>query len=106
MFTDISSEMVATILPLYLVFGLGLSPLQFGVVDGVYQGVTAFVRVGGGFVADRWRRYKEVAAFGYAPLRGLQARPRRGRQRVDRADRRPGSSTAPARESARLRATR
>ena len=66
MFTDISSEMVATILPLYLVFGLGLSPLQFGVADGVYQGVTAFVRIGGGFVADRWRRYKEVAVFGYA----------------------------------------
>jgi MFS family permease len=66
MLTDVSSEMVATILPLYLVFGLGLSPLQFGVADGLYQGVTAFVRVGGGFVADRWRRYKEVAAFGYA----------------------------------------
>ena len=66
MLTDISSEMVATILPLYLVFGLGLSPLQFGVADGLYQGVTAFVRLGGGFVADRWRRYKEVAAFGYA----------------------------------------
>ena len=66
MFTDISSEMVATILPLYLVFGLGLSPLQFGVADGVYQGVTAFVRLGGGYIADRWRRYKEVATFGYA----------------------------------------
>ena len=66
MLTDISSEMVATILPLYLVFGLGLSPLQFGVADGLYQGVTAFVRLGGGFVADRWRRYKEVAAIGYA----------------------------------------
>ena len=32
--TDVSSEMVATILPLYLVLFLGLSPLQFGVVDG------------------------------------------------------------------------
>ena len=65
MLTDISAEMVATILPLYLVFSLGLSPLQFGVADGAYQGVTAFVRIGGGLVADRWRRYKEVAAFGY-----------------------------------------
>ena len=66
MLTDISAEMVATILPLYLFFGLGLSPLQFGVADGAYQGVTAFVRLGGGFIADRWRRHKEVAAFGYA----------------------------------------
>ncbi len=65
LFTDLSSEMVAAILPLYLVFGLGLSPLQFGVVDGLYQGVTALVRVGGGFVGDRWRRHKEVAGIGY-----------------------------------------
>src|SRR5919108_179005 len=65
LFTDISAEMVATILPLYLVFNLGLSPLQFGVVDGIYQGAAALVRVAGGFVGDRWRRHKEVAAIGY-----------------------------------------
>jgi MFS family permease len=64
--TDISSEMVATVLPLYLIYTLGLSPLQFGVIDGVYLGATALVRLAGGVVADRWRRYKEVAAFGYA----------------------------------------
>ena len=55
LFTDLSAEMVATILPLYLIYGLGLSPFQFGVVDGLYQGVTALVRVGGGLAADRWR---------------------------------------------------
>lgn len=65
LFTDISSEMVTTILPLYLVFGLGLSPLAFGVVDGLQQGSSALVRVVGGFAADRLRRYKEVAAIGY-----------------------------------------
>jgi hypothetical protein len=65
LFTDLSAEMVAAILPLYLIYGLGLSPLQFGVVDGLYQGVTALVRVGGGLAGDRWRRHKEVAAFGY-----------------------------------------
>ena len=53
LFTDISSEMVATILPLYLVYTLGFTPLQFGVVDGLYQGAAALVRVAGGFVADR-----------------------------------------------------
>ena len=65
LFTDLSSEMVATILPLYLIFGLGLSPLQFGVVDGLYQGASGLVRVGGGFAGDRWRRHKEVAGLGY-----------------------------------------
>ena len=42
--TDISSEMVSAILPLYLVFTLGFSPLQYGVVDGIYQGAAALVR--------------------------------------------------------------
>jgi len=65
MFTDISSEMVVAVLPLYLVFGLGLSPVQFGVVDGLYQGVSALVRIAAGVVGDRWRRHKDVAAAGY-----------------------------------------
>src|SRR5262249_22370723 len=66
MVTDISSEMISTILPLYLVFTLHLAPLEFGIVDGLYQGAAALVRVASGFVADRWRRHKEVAALGYA----------------------------------------
>ena len=63
--TDISSEMVATVLPLYLIYNVGLSPLQFGVVDGIYQGGAAVVRVASGFFADRTRRHKEVALAGY-----------------------------------------
>jgi MFS family permease len=65
MLTDVSSEMVAAILPIYLVFALGASPLQFGIIDGIYQGATALVRLASGFLADRWRRHKEVAAAGY-----------------------------------------
>jgi MFS family permease len=64
--TDVSSEMVTAVLPLYLVVGLGLSPLQFGVLDGVYAGATVLVRLAGGHVADRWQRLKLVAGFGYA----------------------------------------
>jgi MFS family permease len=66
LFTDISSEMVSSVLPLYLVFFLGMTPLQFGVVDGLYQGMSALVRLAGGLAADRWRRHKELAAAGYA----------------------------------------
>ncbi len=66
LFTDVSSEMVAAVLPLYLVLQLGFTPLQFGIVDGLYEGVTTLVWLAGGYVADRWRRHKEVAAGGYA----------------------------------------
>jgi MFS family permease len=64
--TDISSEMVATILPIYIVFALGATPLQFGIVDGIYQGATAFVRLLAGVAADRKGRHKPIAAAGYA----------------------------------------
>jgi MFS family permease len=64
-FTDVSSEMVSSILPIYLVLHLHLSPLAFGTIDGLYQGFAAFARLGGGFVGDRWRNHKSVASFGY-----------------------------------------
>ena len=64
--TDISSEMVNGILPLYVVGFLRLTPLQFGVIDGLYQGVSAVLRLAGGVLADRWHRHKEAAAAGYA----------------------------------------
>lgn len=64
--TDVSSEMVATVLPLYLVFTLGASPLVFGAIDGTYRGAAALVQVASGFSSDRWRRHKEVAGLGYA----------------------------------------
>jgi MFS family permease len=64
-FTDISSEMVSSVLPIYLVAHLHLSPVAFGAIDGLFQGFAAFARLAGGFLADRWARHKAIAAFGY-----------------------------------------
>ena len=64
--TDISSEMITAVLPMYVIFTLGLSPLQFGALNGLYFGVTALVRLVGGHAADRWQRRKLVAGGGYA----------------------------------------
>jgi MFS family permease len=63
--TDISSEMVSTILPLYLLFTLRLAPVQFGLIDGLYQGGAVLVRVASGYISDRNRDPKGVAAVGY-----------------------------------------
>jgi len=63
--TDVSSEMVATILPLYLVFSLGASPLVLGAIDGTYRGAAALVQVASGLFSDRWQRHKETAGVGY-----------------------------------------
>jgi MFS family permease len=65
LFTDISSEMVVTVLPLYLVAVGGFSPLAFGVIDGIYNGATAVIRLAAGYVGDRRQRHKPVAAVGY-----------------------------------------
>ncbi|WP_405813780.1 MFS transporter [Streptomyces sp. NBC_01390] len=63
--TDISSEMVTAVLPLYLVTTLGFTPLVFGTLDGVYNGVSALVQLTGGHLADRVRNHKLMAGLGY-----------------------------------------
>lgn len=63
--TDLSAEMVSAILPLYLTVELKFTAVQFGVFEGLYQAVTAPLRILGGVLTDRYRRYQEVASLGY-----------------------------------------
>lgn len=63
--TDISSESVAAILPLYLTSVVGLSTVAYGFVDGLYQGISALVRIAAGWASDRGDHPKWVALFGY-----------------------------------------
>ncbi len=66
MLTDISSEMVSSLLPLYLVLHLHISPLLFGAIDGVYNGLSVLlVALAAGVLADRSRSPKAVAVLGY-----------------------------------------
>lgn len=66
MLTDISSESITAVLPLYITVHLGLSTIAFGFLDGIYQGVSALVRIAGGYTSDRLGRPKWVAFAGYA----------------------------------------
>jgi MFS family permease len=63
--TDISSEMLTSVLPLYLLYQLQVSPAALGVVEGVHQGGAALVRLLSGAASDRWQRYRELLATGY-----------------------------------------
>jgi hypothetical protein len=65
--TDISSEMVTAVLPLYLILGLRLGPAVFGIVDGLYTGATALLRLVGGYLAGRVRRRKLIPARACVP---------------------------------------
>jgi MFS family permease len=66
MLTDVSSESVNAVLPIYLATVVGLGPLGYGFVDGLYQGVSTLVRVAGGWMADAYDRPKWVSFAGYA----------------------------------------
>lgn len=66
MLTDISSEMVTAVLPLYLTYDLSFSALQFGGYVGLAEAVQASVRVAGGVAADRRSGHKRIAVAGYA----------------------------------------
>ena len=65
--TDISSEMVGSILPVYFVLYLHFNPQEFGFVDGISQGAAvALLSLVSGVWADRRSRQKETAMAGYA----------------------------------------
>lgn len=65
MVTDVSSESVTAILPLYVTGFLGLSTIAFGFIDGINQGASAIVRIAAGWAADRTGHPKRIALAGY-----------------------------------------
>jgi MFS family permease len=65
MFTDVSSESVSAVLPLYITGFLGLSAIAFGILDGINQGASAIVRIAAGWAADRSGHPKQIALAGY-----------------------------------------
>jgi MFS family permease len=64
--TDASSEMVAAVLPVYAIYYLRLSPLSYGVIDGLQQGGASIVKLAAGWLTDRSGRHKAIAVSGYA----------------------------------------
>src|SRR5207249_2781431 len=64
--TDISSEMVVSILPAYLVITGGFTPVVLGLAAGLHEGGPILATWLGGLVADRFGRRKLTAGAGYA----------------------------------------
>src|SRR5690242_11233349 len=64
-FTDISSEAVNAIIPIYLLFQLRFSYLQIGLFNGLYLGINGVMSIASAVFSDRHRRYKEIAGAGY-----------------------------------------
>jgi len=64
--TDISSEMVYPLIPLYLTSVLGAGPAIVGVIEGLAESLASLLRVFSGYWSDRIRRRKELTISGYA----------------------------------------
>jgi MFS family permease len=72
-FTDLSSEMIYPLLPVFLVTVLGAGALSLGVIEGAAESTASLLKVVSGIWSDRLRRRKPLVLFGYS-LSGL-ARP-------------------------------
>ncbi|MEX2009211.1 MAG: MFS transporter, partial [Dongiaceae bacterium] len=66
LFMDVSSEIVHSLLPLFLVSGLGASVLAVGLIDGLAEATASFAKIFSGALSDWLGRRKWLAVAGYA----------------------------------------
>jgi MFS family permease len=64
--TDISTEMVYPILPVYLVTTLGAGPAILGVIEGIAESTASLVKVFSGYFSDKIKFRKPFTILGYA----------------------------------------
>lgn len=62
---DVSSEMIHSLLPLFLVGSLGASALMVGLIEGLAESTALIVKVFSGALSDYLGRRKGLALFGY-----------------------------------------
>ena len=63
---DVSSEMIHSLLPLFMVGVLGASALMVGLIEGIAEATALIVKVFSGVLSDWWGRRKGLAVLGYA----------------------------------------
>ena len=66
MLMDISSEMIHSLLPLFMVGTLGASALVVGLIEGLAEATALLVKVFSGTLSDYLGKRKGLAVFGYA----------------------------------------
>ncbi len=66
MLMDISSEMIHSLLPMFLAGTLGLSMLSIGIIEGLAESTALIVKVFSGALSDWLGKRKTLALVGYA----------------------------------------
>ncbi len=62
---DVSSELIHSLLPLYLAVGLGASTFAIGIIEGIAEATALIVKVFSGVLSDLFRRRKPLVVLGY-----------------------------------------
>ncbi len=65
-FSDISSEMVYPLIPLYLTGAFGATPVLVGIIEGIAESLASLLKVFSGYITDKYNKKKPIAFFGYA----------------------------------------
>ncbi|MBP2292793.1 MFS transporter [Azospirillum rugosum] len=65
LFMDVSSEMIHSLLPVFLVSGLGASALSVGIIEGIAEATASITKVFSGVVSDWVGRRKPLLLLGY-----------------------------------------
>ena len=65
LFMDISSELIHSLLPVFMVTGLGATMLMVGIVEGVAEATALMVKVFSGTISDHLGRRKGLTVLGY-----------------------------------------
>ena len=66
MFMDISSELVHSLLPIFMATVLGTSMVTIGIIEGFAEGAAAITKVFSGAISDYCGKRKFLAVVGYA----------------------------------------
>ena len=78
---DVSSEMIHSLLPVFLTVTLGASAATVGLIEGVGEATASFTRLFSGWLSDRLGKRKVLAVIGYGlgtlskPLFAIAAAP-------------------------------
>jgi len=63
--TDVSSEMIFTVLPLFLLNVLKVGTPVIGLIEGIAEGTASLLKLVSGWLSDRLGQRKSLAVFGY-----------------------------------------
>jgi len=66
LFNDISSEMIYPLLPLFLTQVLGAGVIFIGLIEGIAESISSFLKLLSGWFSDRFQKRKQIILLGYS----------------------------------------